>query len=73
MLYPLLPLPQWDGGGGQEEKTYHTILYESNRYGFARAYYDSKTVELYSTELHQMRLTRQVRAALLHRETSIER
>ena len=45
MLYPLLPLPQWDVGGGQEEKTYHTILYESNRYGFARAYYDSKTVE----------------------------
>ena len=45
MLYPLLPLPKWDVGGGQEEKTYRTILYESNRYGFARAYYDSKTVE----------------------------
>ena len=45
MLYPLLPLPKWDVGGGQEEKTYRTILYESNRYGFSRAYYDSKTVE----------------------------
>ena len=35
----------WEEDKEDKIKTYRTILYESNRYGFARAYYDSKTVE----------------------------